>query len=50
MKISLEIHSNSNFAFNANGASLDYPQKPFNFLSLLRWYFYDVRQNIKNRN
>lgn len=50
VKISLEIHSNSNFAFNANGALVDYPQKPFNFLSLLRWYFYDVRQNIKNIN
>ena len=49
-RVSMEIHLNSNFAFNANGASVTYPKKPFNFLSLLRWYLYDVRQNIKNIN
>jgi hypothetical protein len=48
MRASVIIHANSGNAFNANGASNNSPVKPLNFLSLLRWYFYDVRQNLSN--
>lgn len=33
---------------NFHAISGNSPQKPINFLSLLRWYFYDLRKNIKN--
>jgi hypothetical protein len=45
-----KIHSNTYQKFNANGANQKSPKKPINFLSLLRMYFYDIRQNIKNIN
>jgi hypothetical protein len=48
MRLSSEIHHNTGNSFNSNGANQNAPNKPFNFLSLLRWYFYDIRQDIKN--
>jgi hypothetical protein len=50
IKVSELIHVKTGHVFNANGASNNSPQKPFNFLSLLRWYLYDVRQSLKNIN
>ncbi len=47
-RISSVIHTDTGYTFNANGASENSPKKPFNFLSLLRWYLYDIRQNLKN--
>jgi hypothetical protein len=49
-RASYKIHTNSGNAFNSNGAYDNSPQKPFNFLSLLRWYLYDIRQDLKNIN
>lgn len=49
-RISGLIHRNTGNTFNANGATQNSPEKPFNFLSLLRWYFYDIRQDFKNIN
>ena len=43
-----KIHQNVNKVFNSNGAFQNSPAKPVNYLSLLRWYFYDIRQNAKN--
>lgn len=48
IRISEKVHANTGNSFNSNGASQNAPNKPFNFLSLLRWYFYDIRQDIKN--
>ena len=48
VRISKLIHANTGNVFNSNGASENSLIKPLNFLSLLRWYFYDIRQNIKN--
>lgn len=47
-RISMIIHNNTGKTFNSNGALENSPDKPLNFLSLLRWYFYDIRQDIKN--
>ena len=49
-RVSEVIHTNTGNAFNANGAANNSPLKPLNFLSLLRWYFYDIRQSLKNLN
>ncbi len=49
-RASYKIHQHTGNAFNSNGAHDNSPQKPFNFLSLLRWYLYDIRQDIKNIN
>jgi hypothetical protein len=49
-RASIKIHTNSGNTFNSNGAHDNSPQKPFNFLSLLRWYLYDIRQNLKHIN
>jgi hypothetical protein len=46
--ISKIIHKKTENTFNSNGALENSPKKPFNFLSLLRWYFYDIRQNMNN--
>ena len=48
IRVSEKVHENTENVFNSNGASENSPAKPFNFLSLLRWYFYDIRQDIKN--
>ncbi len=48
MRVSTLIHANTAGSFNSNGASENSPKKPFNFLSLLRWYLYDIRQGIGN--
>lgn len=50
MEVSKLVHQQTNRLFDANGAKEKSPQKPENFLSLLRWYFYDIRQDIKNIN
>jgi hypothetical protein len=47
-RISVRIHGNTGNTFNANGAIENSPIKPLNFLSLLRLYFYDIRQDLKN--
>ncbi|MBC7695252.1 MAG: glycosyl transferase [Burkholderiales bacterium] len=46
--VSEKVHEHTGYVFNSNGASENSPDKPFNFLSLLRWYFYDIRQGLKN--
>lgn len=46
--VSNKIHEHTGYVFNSNGASENSRDKPFNFLSLLRWYFYDIRQDINN--
>jgi hypothetical protein len=48
LSVSTQIHFDTKNTFNSNGASENSPSQPFNFLSLLRWYFYDIRQDIKN--
>jgi hypothetical protein len=48
IRVSGVIHTHTGKTFDANGASENSPEKPFNFLSLLRWYLYDVRQSLKN--
>lgn len=48
MRLSSIIHRNTSNSFNSNGANQNSHNKPLNFLSLLRWYFYDIRQDIKN--
>ncbi len=48
MRASEIIHANTDHSFNANGAANNSPLKPLNFLSLLRWYFYDIRQSVSN--
>ena len=48
LHISEILHKKTGNMFNSNGASENSPAKPFNFLSLLRWYLYDIRQDIKN--
>lgn len=48
MQSSALIHKQTAYSFDANGAKENSPEKPINFLSLLRWYFYDIRQDIKN--
>lgn len=48
--VSNQIHINVNNRFNSNGAHENSPKKPFNYLSLLRWYLYDIRQSFKNIN
>lgn len=50
LRVSEVIHANTGHSFNANGAANNSPLKPLNFLSLLRWYFYDIRQSLKNLN
>lgn len=46
--VSNVIHDKNRKSFNSNGAFENSPKKPLNFLSLLRWYFYDIRQDFKN--
>jgi hypothetical protein len=48
IRISDDVHAKNNGAFNANGAMQDSPEKPWNFLSLLKLYQYDVRQSLRN--
>ena len=48
IKVSEEVHNETEGVFNANGATEPSPEKPFNFLSLLKFYQYDVRQSLKN--
>lgn len=48
IRVSSEIHRNTRNSFDSNGANQNAPNKPLNFLSLLRWYLYDIRQDIKN--
>lgn len=45
---SKQIHQRNKHTFNANGANQPSPDKPYNFLNLLRWYLYDCRQDWKN--
>ncbi len=44
------IHSQTKHTFDANGANTASPEKPLNFLSLLRFYIYDIRQSLQNIN
>ncbi len=48
LKSASSIHQNTANAFDANGANQNSPAQPINFLLLLRWYLYDLRQNVKN--
>lgn len=48
--ISKEIHKKTNHSFNSNGANQNSPERPVNFLYLLKWYLYDIRKNFKNIN
>jgi hypothetical protein len=48
VSVSNVIHNNTNNTFDSNGASQNSLDKPFNFLSLLRCYLYDIRQDFKN--
>ena len=50
MKASEVVHRNTGNSFNSNGAANNSPSKPLNFLSLLRWYFYDIRQDLGKLN
>jgi hypothetical protein len=47
-QLSHEIHKNTDHVFNANNAHEKSPEQPVNYLSLLKWYVYFVRRNIKN--
>ncbi|MFN8114707.1 MAG: glycosyl transferase [Bacteroidia bacterium] len=48
IRVSADVHRQTGSVFNSNGANQNSPDKPLNFLSLLRWYLYDIRQDIKN--
>lgn len=50
LRISSVVHKQTAEAFNSNGATDNSPKKPLNFLSLLRWYLYDVRTSLFNIN
>jgi hypothetical protein len=43
-----EVSQNTENQFNSNGATQLYPKKEMNLLSFLKWYFYDIRQDLKN--
>jgi hypothetical protein len=49
-KISEEIQIKMNCAYNVDGASKATKERPFKFLSLLRYYLYDVRKSLSNIN
>jgi hypothetical protein len=46
ISMSNQIHFNTIYEFDSNGALEISPNKPYNFLSLLRWYFYDIRLSL----
>lgn len=48
ISMSNQIHFNTKYEFDSNGAVEISPNKPYNFLSLLRWYFYDIRLSLTN--
>lgn len=48
LQVASEVHHQTGNAFNSNGALQNSPLKPINYISLLRWYLYDIRQNFKN--
>lgn len=48
MEIAEDIEAKTGGAFNPNGAIAPSPEKPYNFLSLLKLYQYDVRQSLRN--